>query len=133
MKYKLIIKYLIIFVLLIILYIASLSLVSLIPRTQIKNNIRESSNLLIKETNVCKVDIGNKILYLDNYTNALMLNHIYSQDEKHPIVSAILVKKNYLPNLNQTIYEDTDQGLKSASKYSKLNQVGELKDTYIYY
>lgn len=48
MKYKLIIKYLIIFVLLIILYIASLSLVSLIPRTQIKNNIRESSNLLIK-------------------------------------------------------------------------------------
>lgn len=62
-----------------------------------------------------------------------MLNHIYSQDEKHPIVSAILVKKNYLPNLNQTIYEDTDQGLKSASKYSKLNQVGELKDTYIYY
>lgn len=128
-KLSLIIKYVIIFILLITLYIGTLSLVALIPRAQIKNNLRESSNLLIKETNVYKVDIGNKIFFLDNYTNALMLNHIYSQDEREPIKSAILVKKNYLPNINQKIYEDTQQGLKSASKYSQLNQVGELKDT----
>lgn len=128
-KLKSIIKYLIIFIFLIFMYVTILSLSALIPRNLIKDNIRESSDLLNEETNVAKVYLLDKKMYLDNFSNALMLNSIYSQDVNSPLESALLVRKNYLPGITQIIYEDPECGLKSASKYDSLNQVGELKDT----
>lgn len=121
--------YLIIFIILILVYIASLIITSLIPSSLIKEQVTKTSETLIKETNVGLIDLKVKNIYLDNYTVALMINNAYSMDNKDPLSSSLLVRKNYLPGITQIVYEDTSKELVSASKYEKLDGVGELKDT----
>ncbi|MEI3356321.1 MAG: hypothetical protein V8R81_04560 [Clostridia bacterium] len=63
-----------------------------------------------------------------NDTDALMINMI-SIDNKTPLYSSFVARKNYIPEITEKIYEDTSGELKSASKYEHHNEVGELEDT----
>lgn len=46
-----------------------------------------------------------------------MVNTAYSIDSSNPIESFLTAKKNYIPNVTETIYIDTPKDLASAKKY----------------
>ena len=125
-------KYVITFVVLILCGILLLTLVSIFPSSWIKENVRKSSETLVKE--------GNKKVYFsmshlqflefDNYSDALMINTAYSIDNKTPLYSIFVARKNYIPGVTEKIIEDFVGDLESNSnKYNKLDQVDELYDT----
>lgn len=124
------IKYIITYAILIVVFITSLTLVSLIPSEKMKDNVKETAEVLEKQGNALMLSIHYKrvIIPFDNYTDALMVNTAYSIDNKHPFTSFMLAKKNYIPSKTQKIYEQTVGPLKVASKYDMPNSVGELQD-----
>ncbi len=128
---KIILKYIVIFIILISIFVATLCLSCLIPSSLLKENVQESSEILLSESNRKKVYIPIKQLtfQFDNFTDALMINTAYSIDSKTPLYSAFTAKKNYIPGTTKTIMQDSVSELKSASKYNGYhNEVGELYD-----
>lgn len=128
---KKILKYLLVFIIMIICFCATLTLTSLIPKELIAKSAKESSSILDKQTNQLFIYIKIKQLKMkfDNYTDALMINTAYSINAKTPFYSAMMARKNYIDEKTEIIYPDTTGELKSASKYLGLDQVGELNDT----
>lgn len=126
---KTILKYILIYLVLILICFGSLFLTSLIPSSSIKENVSQSADLLKTETNRKIVSIRDRKYMLDNFTDALMINTAFSIDSTKPVNSFILARKNYIPNITQVEYGDAGDELKSASKYETLDQVGELYDT----
>ncbi len=131
MKNKIFIRYICVFLILIILFATFLTLSSMFSSDKIYNNVKESSSVLLEEGNRKKIYIPYKDLEMefDNFTDALMLNTAYSIDASNPIYSAFVARKNYIPNVTTEIYEDVEGELKSSSKYNGYhNEVGELND-----
>ena len=124
-------KYTCTIILLILIYVGTLYITSLIPQTALKTKVSESAEILAKQGNNFFIRIPNKNRYIkfDNYTDALMINTAYSIDSKEPLISSLVCRKNYIPGTTKIEYKDTVSELKSASKYPDLDQVGELKDT----
>lgn len=130
MKNNVFIKYICVFLILIVIFVATLALSSMFSSKNIRDNVKESSAVLLKEGN-------RKIIYIpyrgiemqfDNYTDALMINTAYSIDSETPLYSAFVARKNYIPNVTTRVYEDAVGELKSSSKYKYHNEVGELRD-----
>lgn len=128
---KKILKYLLVFIIMIICFCVTLTLTSLIPKEYITNKVSESSKILNSETNRLFIQIKSKNLYMmfDNYSDSLMINTAYSINNKTPFYSVMMARKNYIDGKTEIIYPDSTGELKSASKYSELDQVGELNDT----
>jgi len=122
-------KYIAVYIILIIIFTVSLTLVCLIPSKIMRENVSESADTLFSEGNYVYFDLVYTWLILDNYTDALMINTAYSIDNTTPLYSALTARKNYIPGKTKFVHTDTIYELKSASKYDVLNQVGELKDT----
>lgn len=99
---KSVLKYTSIFIIAIIIFVVLLIISSLFPREWLERNVYESSKTLLIEKN------PNFVLdmRLDNYTDALMINTAISIDPKHPFESAMLARKNYLPEKEQVIHQD---------------------------
>lgn len=116
---------------LILIYFSVLYVTSLIPQEALKTKVSESAQILLKQGNNFFIKIANKNMYIkfDNYTDALMINTAYSIDSNNPLISSLVCRKNYIPGTTVIEYQDTVSELKSASKYSELDQVGELNDT----
>lgn len=125
-------KYTITFIILIIIFLALLVLVSLIPSTWMKENVKEAGDTLSKEGNhksYYSLAVLN-VLHFDNYSDALMINTAYSIDSNRPLYSALTAKKNYIPGITKKVVRDFVGNLESnTEKYDHLDQVNELKDT----
>ena len=119
-----------IYVFLIVFFVIALILSCLFSSKYIYDNVSESSEVLINEGNrkIVYIPYRKQKLQFDNYTDALMINTAYSIDSETPLYSALVARKNYLPNVTQTIEEDSAGELKSASKYKWHDEVGELRD-----
>ena len=117
-------KYVLTFVIVILLFIATLIISSLFPRDWIEENTLESATTLLQEGN------PNYVLdmKLDNYTDALMINTAYSINPNKPFESAMLARKNYLPEKEQTVYPDSNGGLISSAD-GDYDILGELYKT----
>ncbi len=128
---KKIFKYVLTMVVLVIIYITTLHITSLIPSKYLKENVKETSEILLQEGNNLIIPSKLKNIYIkyDNYTDALMINTAYSIDSNNPLESCMVCRKNYIPGTTKIIFTDTLHELKSASKYSEVDQVGELRDT----
>lgn len=124
-------KYLLVIIILFVTYLSSLVITSLIPQKVIEKNVIKSAKILKEQGNNWFVRIAyrQEDLKFDNYTDALMINTVYSIDSNHPLESSLLCRKNYIPGVTKVVFEDTALELKSASKYKQLDQVGELNDT----
>lgn len=123
-------KYICIFCITICCFLIFLTLSCSIPSSLMKENLIDSSQTLNSEGNIHEVNLASLYtIHFDNYTDALMLNTCYSIDYTKPFYSALVARKNYIPSLTQFVYPDSVGELSSASKYEKLDQVGELKDT----
>lgn len=124
-------KFLIIFIILILIFIGMLVAACTFPSSAIKDNVRASSMTLSKEGNRKRIFMISKFQFedFDNYSDALMINTAYSIDSKTPLYSAFTAKKDYIPGVTKTIKEDVVGELKSNSKYSRHDEVSELEDT----
>ena len=118
------------YLLFIIIFIITLTISSSFSSTKIEKNIKQASEILLKEGNRKIVDIPyrNIKMQFDNYTDALMLNTAYSIDASTPFYSCMVVRKNFIPGVTNEIYQDRVGELKSSSKYGYHNEVGELND-----
>lgn len=122
------IKYILIFVILLGIYFAIMTLTSLIPSGMLENNVRESSETLVQEGEKVTFDLKYKEENIFTFTDALMINTAYSIDNNHPIESFILARKNYIPGQTTEFYPDGQYNLGANENYiSKEN--GDLYQT----
>lgn len=130
MKNNILIKYIGVFVILIATFVLFLTMSSMISTKSIYKNVKESSDVLLKEGNRKNIFIPyrQEDMQFDNYTDALMINTAYSIDTETPLYSAFVARKNYIPNVTTNVYEESVGELKSSSKYKYHNEVGELRD-----
>ncbi len=127
---KLILKYILIFIVLICLYVAMMVLSSIIPSSAIKENVTRSSEYLKQYGEKEIVDLKYKKEEIFLFTDALMLNTAYSIDSENPIESSLLARKNYIPGQTQTISKDKEKNLGASKAHTDKNgnifQVDEL-------
>lgn len=127
---KIILKYILIFIVLICLYVAMMVLSSIIPSSAIKENVTKSSEYLKQYGEKEIVDLKYKKEEIFLFTDALMLNTAYSIDSENPIESALLARKNYIPGQTQTISKDREKNLGASKIHTDKNgnifQVDEL-------
>ncbi len=122
------IKFILIFVILLGIYFAIMTLTSLIPSGMLENNVRESSETLVQEGEKVTFDLKYKEENIFTFTDALMINTAYSIDNNHPIESFILARKNYIPGQTTEFYPDGQYNLGANENYiSKEN--GDLYQT----
>lgn len=122
------IKFILIFVILLGIYFAIMTLTSLIPSGMLENNVRESSETLVQEGEKVTFDLKYKEENIFTFTDALMINTAYSIDNNHPIESFILTRKNYIPGQTTEFYPDGQYNLGANENYiSKEN--GDLYQT----
>lgn len=100
---KLIVTYLV----LVVLFTGSLFLSTLIPSSPIRSHISQSLPLLIREGQYPTIDLPWRSIVLDNYTDALILNTIFTLDTRD--VSSPL------------------KGVRTIKQASELNQISNLQ------
>ena len=90
-----------------------LLIVCMIPNSLIENNVRHSSSIFKSET--WYKEIGK--VRTDNYTEELMVNMSYSIDSNHPVESAILTRRNYIPGVTTRVSTESSRELELATDY----------------
>lgn len=99
---KCIFKYIVVFIVLILILNILMGMVSIIPSKVIKNNVEESAEILINEDNFYRIFDGFNVIN-NNYTDALIINEAYSIDSKNPIYSYMTMRKNYNSEITKNI------------------------------
>lgn len=125
------IKYIAIYSIAITIFIMSLLITSSFSSKIIEYNVKKSSDILLAETKYKEIYVPYKFInvYMDNHTDALMLNTAYSIDNRFPLYSSFVARKNYIPGKTKNISTDEVGELNFDKKYKELNQVEELNDT----
>lgn len=128
-----IIKYVIIFTILIVLFILILFITCSIPRKYIENNIIESSNILLNEGEVKPTFSFWKDTYVDNSTDAIMLNIAFSIDESDVFKSSMMARRNFLSkeNVNSIVKDELGNLKYENSDQYKFCMTKELQDTLL--
>ena len=117
-----IVKYTLVFIILICVYLASLICSSIIPTKWIESNLTKSSEEIITyggEKEI--VRIGNKYVIAFLFTDALMLNTAYAIDTSTPLASPMLARKNYIPGQTQRVFMDLNGNLGASENYKADN------------
>ncbi len=124
---KKLIKYILTFCGLLLIFNVLLFTSSLFPSRLIEKNVKESSKILTKEDNIYKFfdwcDVVN-----NNYTDVLMINEAYSIDNTNPVYSYMAVRKNYEKGLTENSLPDTNGESISINSPYYYDPVGELED-----
>lgn len=110
MKY---LKYMVTFFIMILIFLLFLCLSSLINKDYIYNNMKTSAEILCEEHQNSLRKVAN--IKTDNYTEALMLNIIYSMDSRDIVGSMLLGRKNFSYDLEQRKIEDSVGELESSA------------------
>jgi hypothetical protein len=113
-------NFIVMYVGLVVLFIASLTVVCFIPSFLQKNQIAKSIQTFQKEGAYPSVGVPWRLIILDNYTDALMVNTAYSVDSRDP-VRAALTNVRY-----ESIVDNANQitGLENNYKQQNIQQVG---------
>ena len=125
-------KYILIFAILIGTYLILLTVTSLIPSSWLQENVKESSETLESEGEKVPFELGYKIECIFPFTDALMINTAYSVDSTEPLKSAILARKNYIPGQTKAVYGDSQYNLGANKKYinEKNGDLYQTKELY---
>ena len=99
-----ILRYILIFIILIGIYVAILTLTNLIPSSMLEENVHSSSETLAQEGEKVTFNLKYKEENIFTFTDALMINTAYSVDSAHPIDSFMLARKNYIPGQTKLVY-----------------------------
>lgn len=96
-----ILKYILCFIILMLMGVLLLILSNKIPSNMLEKNIKESADVLKKEGELKKIHLFYKDEFIFSFIDALMLNMAYSVDSSSPIDSMILSRKDYIPGINK--------------------------------
>lgn len=124
--------YLLTFIILISSYMALLTFSSLIPSYIMEENVRKSSETLLKNGENVQYNLGYKEENIFTFTDALIINTAYSIDSKRPIESFLLDRKNYIPGQTKVVYHDKQYDLGANKKYinEKTGDLYQTKELY---
>ncbi len=128
MKY---LRYVVIFFIMILIFLLFLFLASLINRNDIYNNIKTSSEILCEEHQNSLRKVAN--IKTDNYTEALMLNIIYSMDSRDIMGSMLLGRKNFSYGSDQKRIEDSVGELESSASHDFGKSADQIRRITILY
>lgn len=125
---KNVLKYILTFVLMVIMALGLLLISSCIPRVFLRNNVRISANELKRENEKFIVKSFDKRLLFHNSTDAIMINITYGIDENDKLESVIKARRNYIPGVKQDIVEDKNGNLVTSNnkKFSMVKELNEL-------
>ena len=101
-----ILKYIIIFIGLIIIFNVLLLNSSLFPSILIENNVRESAKILKEQGNYYRISNFFETIN-NNYTDVLMINEAYSINSKNPVFSYMSARKNFKAEVTKHQLRDT--------------------------
>lgn len=101
-----ILKYIIIFIGLIIIFNVLLLNSSLFPSILIENNVRESAKILKEQGNYYRISNFFETIN-NNYTDVLMINEAYSINSKNPVFSYMSARKNFKAEVTKHQLTDT--------------------------
>ena len=110
---KEIIKYIVTFLILIIVFNLSMYLISLIPSENLYNKCDESAQIMLKEGKFINMGF---LALSENGTDGLIINEAYSIDSNKPLESYVLMRKNYKPGVTKIQLEDQIGQLYTYSK-----------------
>ena len=125
-------KYIFVFVILILVYWLSLFVTSLIPSSAIKENVTKSSESIVVLGEVGEkkfYDLGYKTEGTFIFTDALMVNTAYSIDSSNPIESMLLARRSYIPGQTTTVYKES-KDVVSAPMYRYSGGSFQTKELY---
>lgn len=128
-KVKILFKYILIFIILIIMYFSLLLLASLIPSSAIRENVEKSSVKLLELGEKKEYELKYKKESIFTFTDALMINTAYSIDSSHPIESLLLARRSYIPGQTLIINEET-KDVMSSSMYMNGKDSYQTKELY---
>ncbi len=124
-------KYVLVFIILICMYMITLFATSLIPSSWMKENVTKSSETLEKEGERKSINLGYKEVSAFLFSDALMVNTAYSIDSTAPLESMLLARKNYIPGQTLVVHEDRQNDLGASAKYiDKYGNVYQTKELY---
>ena len=125
---KNVLKYILTFVLMVIMALGLLLISSCIPRVFLRNNVRISANELKRENEKFIVKSFDKRLLFHNSTDAIMINITYGIDENDKLESVIKARRNYIPGVKQDIVKDKNGNLVTSNnkKFSMVKELNEL-------
>lgn len=120
MKYlKPIIKYTIIFSIVLALLFSILVLTSCIPKQCIEENLQESVELFKKNSGVEQLLKRREYTYLHYYADSILLNMIYCMDTQKPIESTLWAKyyETIYADINNDFIEVVEQQKEPTQQY----------------
>lgn len=118
-------KYLLTFCILIFSFNVILLLVSTFSSELMKENVRESSEILKKEGNRYALSKFFNIVN-NNYTDAIIVNAAYSIDNENPVYSYMTARRNYKKGITKKELPDIQGELNSL----KMNSIDEFTEKY---
>lgn len=122
---KKILKYSIIFIIILLIFNLLLFTSSLYPSKIIERNVKKSSQILTEEGNLYEFFEWSDVVN-NNYTDALMINEAYSIDNTNPLYSYMSVRKNFNKEITKKQLKDTQEELISINS-EDYDPVGELE------
>lgn len=123
---KKIIKYVLVFLSLLLIFFSLLLVSSLFSSSMIEHNVIKSSITLSKEGNIYKFFPWSRVVN-NNYTDVLMINEAYSIDNKNPLYSCMAVRKNYKESVTKYSCSDITGDSISLNSF-RYDPVGELSE-----
>lgn len=115
-------KYILVCICLIIIYVGTMVLTSLIPQSALKKNVTKTSEVYNKEGEKKKIKILGKEDTLFIFTDALMVNTAYSVNSKKPLESALLDRKDWVEGQTTDYEADSQYNLGAFGKYKDENE-----------
>lgn len=117
------VKYVLLLIILVSSYIILMMLTSLIPTKLLTEHVKQSSEVLVKEGEKKVIDLKYKKEAIFTFTDALMINITYSQVPSDPLASALLGRKNYIPNQTEKVHIDSQYNLGAAEGFIKRKNI----------
>lgn len=124
---KTFLKYFLLYIIITVIFLSSLIIVSYIPKDAIKDNVRESAEIMVKEGEGKSFKSLARTVFNDNSTDAIMLNLTYTIDEENRLESIIKARRNFVPGITEEIKNDMVGDLPHESETYLMTQ--ELLDT----
>ena len=99
-------KYVLTYIVLVVIFLGALLIVSCIPQKVIQYNAKKSAvNLIYESEKVYFRSLGRN-LFDDNSSDAIMFNLAYTIDEENKMESIIKARRNFIPGITKEIKPD---------------------------
>lgn len=127
---KNILKYLLTFIICVVICFGALALSTLIPQGNIRDNIKESAEIMKKQGERFFVWSLGRELPIHNSTDAIMLNMTYSLNNEDLVKSVLIPSRNKVPGVStQEVVKDALGDLPRESKdYLMTEELSKLVD-----